>query len=175
MQPMTRAESGDALAALLNDSRYGRIVRAAARHYYRLARHLEVGRDFDEFYAAAVVGLWKACRKRDPAMGPAFLRFAKNKVRWECADLLRAMARRSARTSQWGGGGPGVVQPPPTDLADYLPAGDPRGRFLEGYFGEGRNVCELARRSGLSREAVRKTILSALADIRQSLEVSNVD
>jgi hypothetical protein len=128
MLPMTRAEAGDALAALLNDGRYGRIVRAAARHYYRLARHLEVGRDFDEFYAAAVVGLWKACRKRDPALGPAFLRFAKNKVRWECADLLRAMARRSARTSQWGGGTPGVVPAPP-DRPGRLPAGrgPPRG------------------------------------------------
>jgi hypothetical protein len=93
-----------------------------------------------------MVGVWKAAQKVDPTYGYGFLRYVRNKVRWECADLLRSAIRRGRNLAPLGDRPHHRAPADAAALVDYLPAGDPRLPLVEGYYLEGLTLKELARR-----------------------------
>jgi RNA polymerase sigma factor (sigma-70 family) len=77
----------------------------AARRARRVA-----GGDLEELRADALVGLWRAARKFDPARGKPFASFAFKKAVWEAVDGRRTRTGRRR------------VAPPPELLSLDLPA-----------------------------------------------------
>jgi hypothetical protein len=166
------AVTEDLVESLLKDRRVERIMVAAARHYHRLAAALTTDHTFDDFYAAALVGVWKAAGKVDPAKGFGFLSFVRRKVRWACADHLRSVARRARHSA------PLLDDYEPCDLgrapaaalADYLGPDDPRLPLVRDYYLDNRTLKDVARRNHIRPGLAKALILWALADIRKTLE-----
>jgi RNA polymerase sigma factor (sigma-70 family) len=73
-----------------------KIARRAARAMAR------PGADFDDLYAAGLVGLWQASQKYDPGVGVGFGPYAKPRVRGAITDHLRATFGRSGKHQRVG-------------------------------------------------------------------------
>ncbi len=167
---MDTVDIESAYEALLADPRYSKMILSVANDYWRISNRCSSGKSFDDFYASAMIGLWKALKKRDPNQGEAFTKFARNKMRWECADYLRVLMRRSKL------GADGIElddvrdnRPAPCQITEFLPDGDPRLKLLRGYYVEGYTIKQLAKCVGLPRAVVRKNILEALQDSKEYL------
>ncbi len=166
---LTNSEIEEQYERLLADPRYSQLVVSVAKTYWRISSRCSAGKDYDEFYSAAMVGLWKALKKRDPEQGDSFLKYAKNKMSWQCADHLRVLVRRSRNGCPEDFPFENVAdnRPESVQITEFLPDGDSRASLLKAYYLDGYTLKQISKLSGKPLENVKKQILSALQDTKE--------
>jgi len=154
---------------ILKDSRFANMVKCISRDYWQLSYKCVTYRSIDEFYQAALIGLWKALKKKDNSKGDRFLKFARNKIKWECSDYLRTLIKRNKKTRLESASLENISARiiPEFRINEYLPKNDPRIEILEGYYIYGHSIKEMAKKHKISKQEMQETILNALNDAKE--------